>query len=99
MEQALDQLLTTICWGYVGSVILLTYLILSFITIEPKSHIKIFISIGVGIVLGVAWYLLDKTQITSLFYSFLFQAVFYNWIIKAFMKKIGDTYKNGRGIV
>jgi len=99
MDQIFDLLLNEICWGYAASVFFLTFLILSYIVINPSKWVKITMSIGIGLVLGTLWFYNTEAKTTTLLFSFLFQVVFYQWGAKELMKKFKISYNNHKGVV
>lgn len=91
--------LEDISWSYVGSVILLTYFLLSRVIINPYRWMKIVVSLVCGVVLGVIFYVFGQVSIPVLVYSFLLQVLIYNWVIKGVMEKLKISYKNGKGVI
>ena len=99
MDQIVNLILNEICWGYAASVFLLTFLVLTYVTISPKKWIKILVSVGAGIIVGILWAYTMQAKPTTLLFSFLFQTVFYQWGVKELLKKLGHTYDNKKGVV
>lgn len=98
MDKIWDLLVNEICWGYAASVFLLTYFTLSQVVINPKKWVKVTLSISFGVLLGTLWFYTMGAKTPTLLFSFLFQAVFYQWIVKEIFKMTGHTYNNKRGI-
>jgi hypothetical protein len=95
----MNLLINEMCWGYAASVFLLTFLVLSYVTINPSKFVKITMSVSLGLVLGTLWYYTTDSKTTTLLFSFLFQSVFYEWGVKELMKKLKVTYDNKKGVV
>ena len=91
--------LTDVNIYYLLSTVLCIYGILKYLTKTPKKVVKISISLAVGTILFSVFYMLNKTNIEQLIYTFFVSMVLYNWIIKAIMAKLGDTYNNNKGVV
>lgn len=97
--EVFDKLLESIDWAYAGSVILMTYILLSRVIINPRRWMKIVTSVMCGVVLGIVFYMYNQTSIPILVYSFLFQVVIYSWVVKGFMNKFNLKYNNGKGVI
>lgn len=97
--EVIDKLLESVDWVYAGSVILLTYILLGRVIINPRKWMKIVASIVCGALLGVVFYVYNQTPIPTLVYSFLFQVVIYNWAVKGLMDRFNLKYNNGKGVV
>ena len=91
--------LTDVNYYYLFSQVLCVYGILKYLIKTPKKWVKISVSLVVGTILFVVFYMLDKANIQQLIYTFFVSTVLYNWIIKGIMNKIGDTYNNNKGII
>ena len=91
--------LTDVNIYYLLSTVLCIYGILKYLIKTPKKVVKISISLSVGIILFTVFYMLNKTNIEQLIYTFFVAMVLYNWIIKAIMARLGDTYNNNKGVI
>ena len=91
--------LTDINVYYMFSTVLAIYGILKYLIKTPKKWVKITVSLLVGTILFTVFYMLDKSNIQQLVYTFFVSTVLYNWIIKGIMTQIGDTYNNKKGII
>ena len=84
---------------YSVSVVLLTWVILSKLILNPKKWLKIVISLTSGLVLGFAFYKFNDVTITTLIVSYLVSIVAYTWIIKTILDKFNINYDNKKGVI
>jgi hypothetical protein len=99
----MENFFALINWGYAGSVILLTYLILTFFFKNPNKFLKIGVHLLAGVVLGYVSYI-QKVPVLDLILSFLISVVAYAWGVKIILEKFGSgseksVYDNKIGVV
>ena len=95
----LEQLTRFINYGYLLAVILLVWIILTYIILKPSRWTNIAIHIGCGVILGFVWYYIVKgITLEQLIVDFLLSIMVYNWAIKALLDKFNITYDNGKGL-
>jgi len=94
-----DTLFGKVDWLYVVSIILINYLLLSYIITKPNKWWKIGIHLSLGLILGEVWHLVESTSFVTLIYSFPFSILLYNWVLKNLMERFKISYDNGQGII
>lgn len=100
METLIIKFLEMFEYSYVGSIILLTHIILNRGVKNPSNWIKSLTTVIVGIVLALVWYyLIEFKELNVLIYSFLFANAFYSLLLKNVLKAMGTNYNNDKGVI
>jgi len=100
MEQIINNLLELFNYPYTGAVMFLTYFILAKVIKNPKGWMKTWMTVIVGLVLGLIWYyIIEDTDLERLIYSFTFACAVYSLIIKRILQKFKQEYNNNKGII
>lgn len=94
-----EKLWELINFSYLLAVILLVWVVLTYIILNPTRIMKILVHLLSGVLLGVVWYLLNLCTPEVMIVSFLSSILMYNWVIKVLLDKLGITYNNDRGII
>jgi hypothetical protein len=84
---------------YIISHILLIYLLLTYITKNPKNYIKISLSFSGGVILGLIYNIKLNIPIDTIIVSFLVSNVGYNTFLKPILKILNINYNNNKGIL
>lgn len=102
METILNNItldfITHVTTTYLVSVIVLTFIVLSYVIKKPTASIKILVHLISGLILGIVWYYVNKVSVQDIIVTFLLSVVLYAWVIKQLLSKFGSGYDNGIGI-
>lgn len=94
-----EKLWELINFSYLLAVILLVWVVLTYIILNPTRIVKILVHLVSGVLLGLLWFMLNLTSIEVLVVSFLSSIMMYNWVLKILLDKLGMNYNNDRGVI
>ena len=94
-----EKLWELINFSYLLAVILLVWVVLTYIILNPTRIVKILVHLVSGVLLGLLWFMLNLTSIEILVVSFLSSIMMYNWVLKILLDKLGMNYNNDRGVI
>ena len=100
-EEIINQILGSLNFGYIFCVNLITYLIIKFLEdckkiklVKVKRKYKISLAFVIGIIVGLCVFYIDSnTQPITIFYSFFFSLISFDYIFKPLMKRFKFDYK------
>ena len=97
--QILEALKELIVVSYLFAIVAVSWLIFTYLLINPKKGVQILVTIGVGLLLMVLWYYKINNDFEKLLSTFFMANVFYSWIVKSGLKYFKMTYNNNKGLV
>ena len=96
----LENVSNLLNWGYLLALILLVWVILTYIILNTTRIIRILVHLVCGTLLGWIWLYFVKTiTIDQLIVNFLLSIMIYSWVVKALMEKFDSKYNNDKGVI
>lgn len=95
LGQIFDQIISNYNFAYMLSVNILTYLIIKLLEglkVNTSTWGKRIVLVGVTIVLAVVYYFVGEMSKEILLNSTIAAPVFYSWILKPILDKLGIGY-------